>query len=174
LPVLTSSCYRVVDRSAPGIVCGKRGVDVVVGGKRIRQRLRVAARLGDAEPHMRARGRSGIADQRDAPVHDARRGEVVDRREERALDVAQAIDKSVRHDFFGVGAHLRDEILADERRRDRVFVPVAVFIDAHVLERLRVADPVPDEIVAPVAGPQVRSRERGPATGPAPCRACRE
>ena len=32
---------------------------------------------------------------------------------------------------------------------------VAVLVDAHLLERLRVADAIPDEIVAPVAGPQV-------------------
>jgi len=57
--------------------------------------------------------------------------------------------------LFGLGAHLRDQALADERRRHRVFVLMAVFIDAHVLERLGIADPVPDEIVAAVPGPQV-------------------
>ena len=38
----------------------------------------------------------------------------------------------------------------------------AVVVDAHLPQRLRVADPVPDEIVAPAAGPQVvvESRDR--------------
>src|SRR6476661_5360277 len=84
--------------------------------------------------------------------HDTGRGEVVDRGEEWPLDVAQTIDEGGRHDAFGLGAHLRDQALADERRRHRVFVLMAVFIDAHVLERLGIADPVPDEIVAAVPG----------------------
>ena len=56
---------------------------------------------------------------------------------------------------LGLGAHLRDQVLADQRRRHREFVLLAVLVDAHLLERLRVADPIPDEIVAAVAGPQV-------------------
>ena len=54
-----------------------------------------------------------------------------------------------------VGAHLRDQVLADQRRRHRVFVLHAVLVDAHLLQRPRVADAIPDEIVAAVARPQV-------------------
>ena len=54
--------------------------------KRLRQRLRVVAGLGHAEAHMRARIGGGIADHGDAAEHDARRGEIVDRRDERLLD----------------------------------------------------------------------------------------
>src|SRR4029079_6193954 len=89
-------------------------------------RLRIAAGLGDAETHMRARGRSGVADQRDPFEHDTGRREVVNRGEEWQRDVAQTIDEGGRHDAFGLGAHLRDQAFADERRRHRVFVLMAV------------------------------------------------
>src|SRR5438477_185313 len=44
---------------ALGIVAGKRGVDVVAVLQGLGQRLRVAARLGHAEAHVRPRGRGG-------------------------------------------------------------------------------------------------------------------
>src|SRR5262249_7617322 len=114
LPAVQHDAFA--DRLAQRIIGSKRRVDVVVRVERIRERLRVAAGLGDTESHVRARGRSGVADQRYPPIYDAGSGEIADRREERTLDIAQAIEKCGRHDGFSIGAHSYDEIFADERR----------------------------------------------------------
>ena len=95
----------------------------------------------------------GIADQRDAPEHQLRRGENIDWREERA-HVAQAVQELRRHDLLGVCAHPFDQILADERRRNRVCVLPPTLVYAHPAQRFDVADTIPDEIVAPMARPQ--------------------
>jgi hypothetical protein len=51
--------------------------------------------------------------------------------------------------------HLRNEILANERRRHGKFVLHAVFVDIHPAKLVGVGDTVPDEIVAAMAGPLV-------------------
>ena len=54
-----------------------------------------------------------------------------------------------------VGVHLRDQVLANERRRHRELVLVAVLVDVHLAELCRVGHAIPDEVVAAVAGAQV-------------------
>ena len=125
-----------------------------MAGERRGERLGVAPGLGHAEAHMRA-GRGGsIAHQRHAPEHQLRAREIVNRREER-LHVGEAIEKLRRHDLLCLRAHLRDQILADERRRHRIVVLLPLLVDAHPLQLLRIADAVPDEIVTAMADPQV-------------------
>src|SRR5262249_24880422 len=50
--------------------------------------------------------------------------------------------------------HSRNEVLADERRRHRILVLMPILIHAHLAQLLRIADPIPDEVVAAVAEPQ--------------------
>src|SRR5262249_30589748 len=59
------------------------------------------------------------------------------------------------HDGFGIRAHLRNEVLADERRRHRILVLMPMLVHAHLAQLLRVADPIPYEVVAAMAEAQV-------------------
>src|SRR5262249_29201555 len=67
----------------------------------------------------------------------------------------EAVEKLRRHDFSRVSTHLRDQVLADERWRHGIVVLLAVLVDAHAPQLLRITDAVPDEIVATVSCPQV-------------------
>ena len=83
------------------------------------------------------------------------RGEVVDRRDERLRNIHDAIEQHRRHDIARVLMHLRDQLLADQRRRHRIFVLHAALVDAHVLHLRGVGDTIPDEVVAALARAQV-------------------
>ena len=52
----------IAERLARGIVGGERSIDVVMIGERLCQCLRLCAGLGDAEPDMRPRRGSCVAD----------------------------------------------------------------------------------------------------------------
>ena len=145
----------VADRLALGVVGLERRVDVVVVAQMPGQRLRVASGLGHAEAHMRARIGRGIADHGDAAEHDRGRGEIVDRRDERLLDLGHAVEQRRRHDGAGVGEHLRDQVLADQRRRHRELVLHAVLVDAHIAKLAGIGDAIPDDVVTPLAGREI-------------------
>jgi len=81
----------VADGLALRIVGVQRLVDVVVPVEMLRQRHRVGAGLGHSKAHVRPRIRCRIADHRDATVGDCGRREIVDRREERLLDLHKGV-----------------------------------------------------------------------------------
>jgi hypothetical protein len=143
------------DRGAHGLVVSKRAVDVVMGRERIGERAGVVARLGDAEAHMRARARRRIAQQDDAAEHHPGRAEIVDRREEGPLDLLERVEEGRRQLLLGLRMKIRDKVGADQRRGDRIGMLVPVGVDAHLSQRLGVADAVPDEIIAPATRTRV-------------------
>jgi hypothetical protein len=106
--------------------------------------------------------RRRIAHQCHAAENQAGRAEIINRCEKRLIDVLKTVEVLRRQQAFRIGAHLRNQIPAHERRRHAEFVFTAVIIQAHLFQLRSVCDAIPAEIVAPVAGVQfvVRTRNR--------------
>ena len=86
----------------------------------------------------------------------AGRAEIINRCEKRLIDVPQTVEILRRQQALGFGAHLRNQILAHERRRHAEFVFVAVIVDAHLFQLGGVCHAIPAEIVASVARHAIR------------------
>src|SRR5687767_13591847 len=117
------------------IVAREAAVELAVRrGDAASQGLGVERRLGDAHADMRARDERRVAQQRDAPVHQARRLEVEYRLEKglRALDDARDLRRKQGARF---GLDPGDDLGTDERRRDGHAVAVAVGVGAEIRER---------------------------------------
>ena len=124
--------------------------------QRIRERHRILRRLGNARADMRARHKSGIADQRNPAEAHARHVDVVDRLQERAICKSNTSRNCGASSALAGAAQLRNGRIRDQRRRDRNLVspPAARRSDSRASVGF-IGWPVPDDIVAPVTGPQV-------------------
>ena len=80
------------ERLARSVVSGKSAVDVIVIRKRLRQRLRLCTRFGDAKTDVRTWRRGRIAHQYEAAENQAGRAEIINRCEERLIDVPHTIE----------------------------------------------------------------------------------
>lgn len=87
--------------SALGIVARERCVDIVAVAPGFAQTQCIAAGPGHPESYVRSRSYGSIAHGCDAAKYRARRGEIVDRREEGLLDIAQDVEEGRRHDLLG-------------------------------------------------------------------------
>ena len=129
--------------------------------KRLGQRRGIVRRLRDAGRHMRARDEGRIADDRDPAERHARRFEIVDRLQDRLLDQPHDLAELRRQQPLGIGAHFGDRLAADQRRRDRNRVRDAALVGEQPWQlRLLVGRPVPDHVVAAMAGAQIVVRPR--------------
>src|SRR5215470_5768255 len=123
--------------------------------ERLCQRLCLRPGLGHAEPDMRPRRRSCVANEGHATERQAGQTEVVNWRKERLVDMMEAVEVLWRQHGFHLSTHLRNQVFADERRWYRELVLLTMFVYAHILQFLGRCHAVPAEIVTPVAGPQL-------------------
>jgi hypothetical protein len=116
--------------------------------------MRLCASLGYAEAHVGSRCRGSITHQCHAAEDQARRTEIINRCEERLVDLLQTIEVLGRQQGLGFGTHLRNQILAHKWRRHAELVFAAVIVNAHLFQRLSVRYAIPTKIIAPVAAAQ--------------------
>src|SRR6266487_2842284 len=124
--------------------------------ERRRQCRGVVSRLGNAGCDMRSRDEGRVANDRDSAECHARRLEIIDRLQDRLVDQAHHLAKLRREQPLGGRAHLRDRFAPDQRRGDRYRVERTLLIGQQVRELgALVRGPIPDHVVAAVAGTQI-------------------
>jgi hypothetical protein len=136
----------------------QRGFNIGTQGECVRQRNRVLRRLGDSGPDVRACDEGGVADERDPTRAHPWHLDIVDRLQERPLRERKDVPELRRQHCPGGCVKFRDRRAGNQRRRDRQLVTLPANVGQKSRKRDFVCRPVPDDVVAPVAWPQVITR----------------
>ncbi len=148
---------RWFSESRAASIALERGLDVLLFLKRFGQRGRIVRRLGNAGRHMRPRDEGRIAHDRDPAKCHARRFQIVDRLQDRLFDQP--------HDLPELGRDAGVRRRRASRRSPRggssgggieiACVTPRSSVSSHCSLVASSAGPIPDDIVAAIAGPQI-------------------
>jgi hypothetical protein len=104
---------------------------------------------------MRTSHERGVADENNPARAHARHLDIVDRLQKRPLRKRHDVPKLRGQQRVGRCVEFRDHRTSNQRRWDRNLVMLSGNVRQKARERGLVSRPVPDDVVAPVAGPQV-------------------